>query len=410
MITGVGTRCLEVVSTIDPRCGGVSASLPLLAKAVASDGRHQVTILVVHSSGDASAAHPVEEVPVLAIPVRRGECLYDGPASSRIREHLAAADLVHIHGLWEPHCAIATRWARRLAKPYLISAHGMLETWALRNHWWKKLPYLFMIERRNLRRAACARALTRNEVADYRGYGLTGPIAVIPHGVEIPTRIDPAPFFERFPGLRGRRLVLFLSRIHPKKGPDILCRAWARISPRFPEAHLVLAGPDFEGTRKPIEHLIGHLGISEHITFTGMLNGDLKWSALAAAEVFVLPSHSEGLPVAVLEAMGAGKPVIVTRQCNLPEVADARSGIVIEPDVQHLELALAELLRTPQEDSRQIGERGCRLVHSRYTWKAVGRQLASVYDWILGGPEPDGVQVFPGKCSWVPSRPQGVIR
>lgn len=385
--------CVEIVSSLDARCGGVSASLPHLARAVSAEGSYREAILVVGPPSDQHAVPVVDGVPVIGLPVRRIECWYDGPATAQLGKLIAQAALVHIHGIWEPHCAVLARCARRLRKPYIVSAHGMLERWALRNKWWKKRPYALLVERGNLRRAACLRAVTRAEVEDYRRWGLRAPVAVIPHGVEVRSDITPEVFHGRFPELRGRRLVLFLGRIHYKKGVDLLCQAWAPVCERFPEAHLVLAGPDFENTQDSVEALIAALGIRHRVTFTGMLAGDLKWSALAAAELFVLPSRSEGLPVAVLEAMGMGKPVIVTRQCNLPEVDERQCGIVIEPQVRQLEAALHQMLSVPSGEIMRMGENGKRLVSERYNWRAVGRQMARVYDWILGGSQPEGVEV-----------------
>lgn len=386
-------ECLEIVSSLDAKAGGVSASLPPLARAISAEGIYTETILVVHGPGAQEGNAAVDGVAVVSLPVRRTELLYDGPASARLGELIAQAALVHIHGIWEPHCAISARHARRLQRPYVVSVHGMLERWALRNKCWKKWPYSFLIERRNLRRAACLRAVTRAEVEDYRRFGLRVPVAVIPYGVDVRVGVSPDIFYERFPELKGRRLVLFLGRIHYKKGLDLLCPAWAKVRERFPETHLVLAGPDFENTRASVENLVAELGIRDRVTLTGMLARDAKWSALAAAELFVLPSRSEGLPVAVLEAMAVGKPVIITRQCNLPEVDERQCGVVIEPDARQLEAALQQLLSMPSGEAIRMGDNGKRLVGERYNWMAVGRQMAKLYDRILGGPQPEELQI-----------------
>src|SRR5262249_23304811 len=151
--------------------------------------------------------------------------------------------------------------------------------------------------------------------------GLKGPVAVIPNGVTPPGQhISERLFFERYPDLRGRRIVIFLSRVHHKKGLDILCKAWQRVWPLFRDTHLVIAGPDFENTLASIEALMSELGIGDGVTITGMLEGEMKWSALAASRLFVLPSHSEGFSMAILEAMATGLPVLATHPCNFPEI------------------------------------------------------------------------------------------
>lgn len=164
-----------------------------------------------------------------------------------------------------------------------------------------------------------------------------------------------------------------------------------KIISRFPEAHLVLAGPDFEGTRARITSLIEAEGLASHVLFTGMLRDDLKWSALAAAECFVLPSYSEGLSVSVLEAMGLGLPVILSDHCNLPEVSALGAGWVIPAEVAPLERALEELLQHSPETNAAIGARGSEFVRRNYNWTAVGGQMNQVYRWIEGGPQPETV-------------------
>ena len=303
---------------------------------------------------------------------------------------------LHIHGLWELSTLIAARCAQRFAKPYVVSAHGMLQPWALRNKRWKKSLYSALLERPNLHRASCLHALTPSEAQDYRSYGLNNPIAVIPNGVNIPETIDPDVFLNDFPQLRGKRLVLFLSRIHYKKGLDILSKAWISFAKRLPEAHLVLAGPDFENTQRSIETMVADAKLQDRVTFTGMLNDRLKWSALQAAECFVLPSYSEGLSISVLEALGVGIPVIVTRQCNLPEVRDHGCGWVIEPNSQDLESALNDCLNSSKAAIYQMSLRGRGLIREKYSWEVIGRQMSALYTWMEGGPAPDNVVLHLG--------------
>src|ERR1019366_6678208 len=151
------------------------------------------------------------------------------------------ADVLQIHGLWQQQCITAGGIGRRHRKPIVISAHGMLERWALNNKRWKKGPYSLLVERPNLRSASVLRALTAAEASDYRRFGLRNPIAIIPSGVDPVGGAHPELFFSSWPDLRGRRLVLYLSRIHYKKGVDLLVEAWGRIAPHFTGAHLVIA-------------------------------------------------------------------------------------------------------------------------------------------------------------------------
>jgi glycosyltransferase involved in cell wall biosynthesis len=260
----------------------------------------------------------------------------------------------------------------------------MLEPWALRNKGWKKAVYSALVEQRNLGGAGCLHALTENEAADYRRWGAKAPIAVIPIGVSLPPAVSKEMFLMKHPELRGKEIVLFLGRLHFKKGLDILCRAW-RESNRLANSHLVLAGPDFDGTRKNAEKMVAEFGIASSVTFTGMLTGDAKWSALAASQAFVLPSRSEGLSVSVLEAMGMCLPVIVSERCNTPEIRTAGAGWVIRPQVSELRNALNEFFSSSESDRQKLGYRGNRLVTTKYNWTRIGEQISALYEWLQGG-------------------------
>lgn len=379
---------VSVVSHLDPKYGGLSAAVPALSSAIQATGKYSVTVAGFCQPGEHFHPELPAGVEFRYLPVSRIQWVQNGRARREFRRLVAQSAGVHIHGLWQMSTAAAARLAQAEGKPAVISAHGMLESWALAHRGLKKKIYAALLERRNLQAAACLHALTEAEAADYRHFGLTNPIAIIPNGVDVPRAASGDLFLDRFPELRGRRLVLFLGRIHFKKGLDILAEAWARICPAWPEAHLVLAGPDFENTQAEIAQRLADAGIAGRVTFTGMLKGDLKWSALAAAECFVLPSYSEGLSVSVLEAMGMGKPVIVTKQCNLPEIAQHACGLVIDPRANQLESALASLLGASARERSSFGKNGASLVAERYSWPVIGEHMAALYSWLGGGPRP----------------------
>ena len=390
---------VNVVSHLDPRYGGLSSAVPALSSAVAKVGSHAVA-LAAFCQGNEHYAPAVESaVLVYYLPLGRGAWAKDSKARRSFRNLVSSSSGVHIHGLWQMSTSAAAGTARAAAKPYIVSAHGMLESWALANKKFKKQLYALLFERSNLRRASCLHALTEAEAADYRKFGLDNPIAVIPNGVDVPSHSSPAAFLERFPGLRGKRLILFLGRIHFKKGLDILAEAWGRVSKHWPEAQLVLAGPDFENTRAAVGKRLTELGVADRTTFTGMLDSQLKWSALAAAECFVLPSYSEGLSVSVLEAMGIGLPVLISQQCNLPEVADHGCGWTIASQTGALESALTQFLKAPAAQRAQMGANGRRLVARRYSWPVIGGQMTDLYSWLAGGSLPSRInlQIARGK-------------
>jgi glycosyltransferase involved in cell wall biosynthesis len=382
--------CVNVASHLDARYGGIATSLPEFCRATAVGWNSQ--LLAVCDPAETMSQE--SGFKLTRLPAGRVRWAFDRELRHAMRDAIAHADIVHIHGIWQEHCLHACAAARRTLRPYVVSAHGMLDTWALQQKHWGKAPYMAMYERRNLASAACLRALTQNEVQDYRRAGMVGSVAVVPNGVTIPPEASAAPLFEKFPELRSRRVVLYLGRLHRKKGIDLLCNAWSRIASRFHDAVLFVAGPDSDGTLFRLQSMTAAAGISNQVIFAGMLPESLKWSALAAAEVFVLPSQSEGFSVSIVEALGMGVPVIISRQCWFPEVAESSCGWMIEPDVNQIADLLTESLSISQAEraSRQINARN--LVESRYTWSAVGKTMVQVYEWILGGCRPECVEVL----------------
>ena len=391
------SRWLQVVSHLDPKYGGLSSAVPAIGRRLAQTGSFDVSL--------AGFCAPEEHFNPLGYgpehlsfwPTSRKLWLQDRiknkPVHKAFQDQIRSTDGIHIHGLWEQSTAIAASSARALDKPYILSAHGMLEPWALANKRLKKLLYSRFIERNNVARAASLHALTQAEVKHFRSFGARNPIAVIPNGIDIPDHIDSQLFFDSFSALEGKRVILFLARLHPKKGLDLLIESWSALASDYPDAHLVLAGPDFDGTQARLEQLISACNITGSITFTGMLQGAMKWSAFAAAEAFVLPSFSEGLSVSVLEAMGMSLPVIVTEPCNMPEVATHHAGWQIQPNAAELTTALRELLANSPTQNHAIGRCGARLIQTRYTWPIVAAQMAELYRWVLGGPKPISVDL-----------------
>jgi glycosyltransferase involved in cell wall biosynthesis len=385
--------CLHVTEHLDPRFGGVASVLASLSAAIAQTGSWQVILAGFCERDERVVPDLFQGVQLERFPRGRLPWLLGGPVTSRMSNLIQSADIVHIHGLWREPSSVVARLVASAGKPYVISAHGMLEHWALNHKRLRKRFYGAFVEKPTLKRARCLHALTAAELLDYRRYGLSAPVAVIPNGVTVPSETDPEIFLRQYPQLRGRRLLLYLGRIHPKKGVDLLCRAWAQVAPSLPDAHLVLAGPDSDGTLEVIRGLVVKFGIQSQVTITGMLSGTSKWSALAAADVFVLPSHSEGFSAAVLEALGVGLPVIITRQCNFPEVAASGCGWVIEPDVAELSGAIGLCLRTPAAELALFGRRGQELARSKFNWQTIAQAMLTVYQWVLGGPKPATVHL-----------------
>ncbi len=379
-----------VAANLDSRFGGVSSVLGPLCANVQKDPRFTVSV--------AAFVEPDEDIdslehfaPVTRYPLRGLSSLFAGEPRSLTGQLLSRqienCDLVHIHGLWQEHCAFAAALARRLGKPYVISAHGMLDPWALKHKGWKKSLYLRLVERKNLAGAAALHALTAAEASDYRKITTYSLVETIPNAIDLPLAADPGLFVSKYPAVSAKTIVLFLSRLHHKKGLDLLCESWSRIAPHCPDAHLVIAGPDSEHLRSELEAAFESKGLSESVTFTGMLAGPMKWSALAAAHLFVLPSRSEGLSMAALEAMGMEKPVLLTEQCHVDRLLEHECGWQIQPDAKELECALRDFLRSPQR-ARAMGRNARCLIEDRHSWEVVGYRMRAFYERLVRAPFP----------------------
>jgi poly(glycerol-phosphate) alpha-glucosyltransferase len=319
------------------------------------------------------------------------------------------ADLLYAATLWKYPSWAALQWVERTGKPMMAAPHGSLDAWALGNAAWKKRIAALLFKNRQLRRAICLRALCQSEVESFRKYGLTSPIAVIPNGVHLPelteTRVERRA--SRAKGEHGgKKKLLFLGRIHPKKGLANLIRAFAqsrgsRVEGREPW-QLVVAGWDQVGHERELMELCEELGIrverrqssvegqqsDADILLWGPSFGKDKEDLLCSADAFILPSLSEGLPMSVLEAWAYGLPVVMTPKCNLPEGFAAEAAILIETGVEPIAQGLNALFSMSEGDLRTMGEKGRELVKQRFTWQTVARQMREVYDWMLGGGAP----------------------
>ncbi|GAA0306401.1 glycosyltransferase [Sphingomonas oligophenolica] len=298
-------------------------------------------------------------------------------------------DVLHLHGLWNYPSYAASRWNRERCGKLVISPHGMLDPWALRNGALKKRLAGWLYENANLRSAGALRALCSAEADAIAALGLKVPIAIIPNGVTLPD-LDTLPP----PSPKNRKTLLFLGRIHPKKGIADLIRAWTIAVKQLPALHddwqLEIAGWD-DGDHLPrLVTLARESGLA-NISFRGPLYGAAKDEALAGCDAFILPSRSEGMPMSVLEAWAYRKPVLMTAACNIPEGFAAGAAFPVEHEPKALAASLIELL-DQSEALAEAGRRGRQLVEEQFTWDRITDQHAALFAWLTGrGSTPDFV-------------------
>jgi glycosyltransferase involved in cell wall biosynthesis len=316
-----------------------------------------------------------------------------GPETA-LEATVRAAEVQHIHGLWQDHTRRGARTARAARVPYLVTAHGMADPWALQHKRWKKQIYLALVEAKNLRRASCLHALSRPEISQMRGMAPWTPIGFVPNGVDL-TPFDRLPARSMLeadhPEIQGKFVLLFFGRVHVKKGLDLLAEALRRIIPDHPEIHLVVAGND-DGAWAPFRDRMASLGLTGGMTYLGHVAGERARQVWAAANAFILPSYSEGFSMAVLEALACRLPCLITTACHFPELAAVGGGIEVAPDADAVSQGLRDLIERAPAERARLGQIGRRLVEQHYTWDRQAERLASIYDWLRGGgPSPEPV-------------------
>ncbi len=316
-----------------------------------------------------------------------------GPVDD-LERYVRRAEVVQMHGLWQGHTRRGSAEARRHGIPYIIAAHGMADPWALAHKAFKKKVYTALVEGKNLRRAAALHALSKPEIGHLRALAPKTPIAWIPNGVDLrPFEDLPGRHVleSEYPELAGKFLLLFYGRLHVKKGLDLLARAFAAVSGDYPDLHLLIAGND-DGARADFEQRLSGSNLSDRTTFLGHVAGERARTVWGAADAFTLPSYSEGFSMAILEALAARKPVVVSTACHFPELATLDAGIVVEPNAESLEIGLRQLLERSPLEREALAFNGRSLVEREYTWGRQADRLAELYRWVVqGGNEPDSL-------------------
>ncbi len=314
------------------------------------------------------------------------------------------ADVGYLAGLWKYPALAALRWSRARRKPMVVAPHGMLDPWAVRHSGWKKRIAGALFQNAQLREAVCLRALCAAEAKAFRTYGLKNPVCIIPNGIDLP--VAPGQGVARHPHFpAGKKVLLYLGRLHPKKGLARLLEGWADAGLAARGWVLVLAGWDQDGHAAALQRQATALGLAwtdgrrgdaegASMIFPGPQFGADKEASYASCDAFVLPSLSEGLPMVVLEAWAYGRPVLMTPACNLPEGFQADAAWRIEPDRAGIAAGLRRLGEATPADLRAMGVRGRALAEEQFAWRRLAVRMAAVYEWVLGGGvPPDGVDV-----------------
>jgi glycosyltransferase involved in cell wall biosynthesis len=379
-----------LVSSVSREAGGLFQSVRGLAKVMTGASASAR----VFGISDEQSAADLQEWQPLSVQTFRPRFRAWGYSAQLVPALLGAdLDILSTHGLWK-YCSLASqRWHRRTGRPYIVHPEGMLESWALQNAKWKKRIAALLFENEHLRGAACLRALCEAEVQSIRAYGMRNPICVIPNGVELPD-LSETPTLQAQPFAEGRKVLLYLGRLHPKKNVANLIRAWKQLLNSHPSTRaswvLAIAGWSQGRYEQKLKHLAGDLDTAAtpevaSVVFLGPRFGTEKNECYRACDAFIMPSLSEGLPMTVLEAWAYVKPVVMTRECNLPEGFAARAALQIGTSREEIAEGLKQVIEMNDDDRRAMGNRGRNLVATTFSWPRIGERMCSVYQWALGG-------------------------
>lgn len=386
------------------RLGGPVISVSALAENLVARG-HEVIVFTTNSNLDEDLDVPTDRpvqvegvevwyfrrddfiqnrIPFLPYLAKSIGFLYAPRMRGELDRVVPTVDIVHTHLPFVYPTYAASRAAIRHGKPMFYHQRGVFDPKRLGFRSWKKRVYIRLFERQVLRRANTLVALTSAEVTSYRSLGVSTRCEVIPNGIDVDRyRTSPAGDVDlrwRIPPMS--QVLLFMGRIHPIKGADLLVDAFLSIANRIPSAVLVMAGPDEFGLEQQMRVRVERSGLASRVIFTGMVSGEDKLDLLARADLFCLPSDAEGFSIAILEALASGTPVLISPGCHFSEVQKVGAGVVVEPEGPGFVAALLELLEHPEE-LRRMGARGRELVSEKYGWDRITDQMIAAYERAL---------------------------
>jgi len=365
---------VHVVPAIAEEASGPSYSVVRLCKSLIDQG-HPVTLAALDWAPVTAPPTFSRFFPLGFGPRRMGR----SPAMARWLASQAAdgrTSLIHNHSLWMMPNVYTGRTAARYSIPYIVSPRGTFSEWAIQSGSRIKKLFFPLVQRPALSAVTCFHATAESEYEDIRRMGFRQPVAVIPNGIDVP------PQMVRL--RKGVRTLLFLGRINPIKGLDMLLPAWQAVQSRFPNWQLRIVGADNGGYLDKLRALAAELGL-ERVEFCGPLYGQDKWRAYGEADLFVLPTYSENFGLAVAEALAAGTPAIVTRGAPWHGLETQGAGWWIEIGLDPLVACLESALIQSSVVLAVMGQQGRDWMVRDYSWQQIGKQMAESYQWILHG-------------------------
>ena len=387
-----GLKVLHIIPSVGPFRGGPSVAVRTIAKGLLKHGI-SVDVATTDDNGPGRLRIPLgqpileEGVTYWYFPRQTKLYTFSWPLFQWLESNVSDYDLVHIHALFSFAPTVGAFWAARRGVPYMVRPLGVLNTWGMRNrHPFLKRLSLHLVEKKILVHAAAAHFTSERERFEAELVVPGTRSVVIPNPVA-PIEVDYRPtgtFLSRYPELLGKKVVLFLSRVDPKKGIELLIRGFAKFRATRPDAALVVAGNGDDEFVARLREQAQQLGVHRDVIWAGFLEGEEKRALLAGSDVFVLPSYSENFGIAVVEAMASGLPVIVSDQVGIHhDISRTGAGLVVRCDANEIQRALDQIL-----DSELLWEsmsrNACRLA-TEFSPEAITARLLPVYEGLLRG-------------------------
>jgi len=381
-------RAIQVVSGLEIAHGGPSYSVPRLNEALVAagiEGRIYADLTPGELANNAADSVVTFDRRFGTVPLLR-KLHISGAMYRRLLDDGGEIDIIHSHGLWRMPNIYAARAARRHGIPHVIAPRGMLSRVALDFSRTSKALFWFLCQRTAIEQCACVHATSMSEYREVRNLGIRCPIAVIPNGIDMP-KPRSIHRLRRAQGAPRERTLLYIGRIHPKKGINSLVRAWAAVAPGFVDWRLRIIGP---GEERHLRELDSVAAAVPRLSIEAPIYGEAKWRAFADADLFILPSYNENFGITVAESLACGRPVITTKGTPWRSVETEKCGWWIDSGPESIEAAMRVALGTPAEVLDEMGERGAVWINRAFSWTRIGEEMARVYRWLRwGAPRPD---------------------
>lgn len=367
-------KVLTFLTSLDLNSGGPSRSVPMLVKGLAELGV-DITLMTIRSEN--MNTHALEGTKA------KLKVLEPSFSQKEIGRFLVEEkfQLIQIQSMWDlPYHKVMVE-ARKQGIPYIVTPRGMLEPWSLSQKRWKKKLAWWLYQRNDVQKSACVFTTAEMEAEHVRNLGISTHISVIPNGIET----------DGYPCKTSRDMVrkqvLFLSRVHVKKGIELLFEAWKRIHQDFPDWQLLVVGNGEEDYINSLQARVESLGLKDCIHILPPVFGDAKTRLYQESALFCLPSYSENFGMVIAEAMSCGTPVVTTTNCPWESLNETKTGWCIDLSVDNLEHALREALSMNGDDLYDMGQKASRFIYDNFDYRSVTRNTLRLYEWLLNSGE-----------------------